>query len=743
MSTTFRLNLAALALLLALAAFAKAPAFPVYRNLKVYTTSAPDKTDPAKIVARTQFVNDGNKPVRIAARLNASPALKIAGGRFTGRVQPGRTAVWRWAFTAPAGFTHEILTGGIDIDGARQRDLYVTIQGADPPDFDTRFVEKVTERARVVATYAPRNRRALLEEMQALEARKPKPVLTIAAGGKSDYVIVNEALPTDPVNDEQKYVASSVADLQRCIQLQSGAQLPVVPKTDGPAIILRLADLGDAAKGLHDAYRLRTDGQNVIIEAAVFDGLRNGVYGLLTDYLDCHWFQPKELGEEIVIPKDKTVRLPVLNEVCGSKWMSTGGASWNLPPEWNIRNRAYINRNRMSFGHAWQEYINKNEFPYDKYPEYYARDRQGKVRVCDPPDAGTSTNLCTTNPQVIEIVAKKVNAFFAAHPDAIVKSLDPNDYAPMCLCDNCLVLDKKFGQTREDGAQVADRLLQFSTEIYNRLEPRFKDRFLGILIYGFQMDAPHQREGPQPPRRHDLRHDLGNTTTAGPSPTPPAARNRVFCDLVKKWGQAIPQLGFYDYYGHFFFFGPWGMVHKMREDLPAVHALGGTYVIPEDPAHFRRPGAESLHRRPAVLEPGRRRGYPHGRVLPEILRPGGRAHAQLLASHRAPVRHRARRPRPALPRRREPTDLDRAGRLPSAGDTGRRQTPGRRQTLRRPRRLRLRRPGIRPPPLRLRQPVLGHRLGQPGPQGRPRGRHRLPANPPRTPGRAAEEICPR
>ena len=584
-------------LLTAITLQAAAPVFPNYRDLKVYTTSAPDAKNPAKIVACTQFVNEGKTAVKIGARLNASRMLRITGGKFAKSIPAGKSTDWTWTFLAPEGFTHQILTGSIDIDGRRERDLYVTVQGADPADFNGKFVEKVTERARTVATYAPRTRESIRAEMKALEAQRPKPVITLAADGKTEYAIVVDplVLPAPPaksdapafwqtaaLTDVQKYLVNAVDDLQRCVKVQSGAVLPVKVKTTGPAILLRVADPGAGDK-LYDSYRLRTDGANVIIEAKTPEGLRNGVYGLLTDHLDCHWFQPKQLGEEIIIPRDRAVRLPALNEVKGSKWLSAAGASWGVPPEWNMRNRAIINRGRMSFGHSWENYINNTLYPQDKFPQYYARDRQGKIR--NP----AYSNFCSTNPEVIEIVAKKVNAFFADNPDAIVTSLDPNDYAPLCLCDDCLALDKKYGQTREDGTQVADRLLHFSNEIYQRLEPRFKDKHLGILVYGFQMDLPKSAKG-------HARHAgmICNMTWeydhSRPFTDPTSERNRVFNNLVKGWGSAIPDLGFYDYYGHFFFFGPWGMVQKMREDLPALHELGGTFVVPEAQPIFAAQG---------------------------------------------------------------------------------------------------------------------------------------------------------
>jgi len=578
----------------------KAPVFPRYRDLKVYTTSAPDAKNPAKIIARTQFVNDGKTAVRIGAKLNASRILKIAGGKFAGSIPAGKSADWTWSFPAPAGLTREVLTGSIDINGRRERDLFISVLGPDPADMNDGGVEKITEKARVVATYAPRTQRSILAEQAYLKAHQPRPILTVAAAGQTTYSIVAPVLPTPPpgqdtlaywkgaaLTDPQKELVEALDDLQRCVKLQSGTTLPVTTQATGPAIRLRQVDLGEAAKGLNDAYRLRTDGQDIIIEAGSLESLRNGIYGLLTDHLDCHWFQPRELGEEIIIPKDHTVRLPALNEMKGSPWFGANGASFGHDRRWDRRNRGIINRCRMGFGHSWGLYINKSEFPYDKFPEYYARDRQGNILICDPPDAGTFTNFCSTNPDVLAIVAKKVNAYFAANPDAIVTSLDPNDYAPLCQCDRCLALDKSYGQTKEDASEVTDRLLHFSKEIYDRLDPKYKDKYLGILIYGMQMQLPKSAK----PHAHHAGMICDQAWTydhTRPWNDPTSAFNRPFYELIKGWGALLPQLGYYDYYGAYI--SLWGVIHKMREDLPAFHDLGGTYLMLEAQPMFATQG---------------------------------------------------------------------------------------------------------------------------------------------------------
>ena len=585
-----------LLLLLVWTAGGAAPVFPRYRDLQLHTTSAPAAGNPEKIVTATTFVNRGMAPMKIGASLKPEKAIGFAGGEFNINIAPGKSAVWTWTFTPPDGVTRAILTGGIAINGRPERDLYLAVQGPDPVDFDDPGAEMITERARVTATYALRSQASIQAEM-VQQANQPAPVLTLAANGKTEYSIMAMGLPAPPeeqdaiafwrglpdLTDAQKELVDAIEDLRRCVQVKTGAELPIRRVGFGILpILLALTDPG-APPGLQDPYRLRTANGNIVIEAKNLDGLRNGIYGLLTDHLGCRWYAPRQLGEEIPIPKDNTVRLPALDEVRGSRWFSTGGATWGYDALWDRRSRTLINRGRMNFGHSWYGYINRNEFPYDKFPDYYARDREGKIRIFD--NDWSATNFCPSNPAVIDIVAKKVNAFFAGNPDAPVCSLDPNDYAPMCLCDRCLALDKQYGQTSEDGTDVSDRMLHFTNEIYQRLDPKYQDKYLGILIYGYQMELP---KGTKPHAHHagmicnfPPRYDFSR-----PWNDPTSEVNRHFYNLVKGWGGMLAQFGYYDYYDHYWYYGPWGVINKMREDLPAFRELGGTFLMLEADANF-------------------------------------------------------------------------------------------------------------------------------------------------------------
>jgi len=561
------------------------------RDLAVYTTST---ADGVRITAVTRFVNRGMAPLRLAARLRAHRALGFPGAHCTAEIAPGAEAAWAWRFTAPPRLQREVLAGEIRLGGQTERELYIAVQGPEeaPPlpaaarqmtafgpdlaTFPDDPAERITVAAQVTGTYAPRTQASIDRERAARET--PPPTLTLAQRGTSDYTIVVGAA-------ERQALAEALDDLQRCLNIQSGAALPVAAAAAGPAIRLALAQVD--APGRQDAYRLRTVGTDVLIEAATPDGLRNGIYGLLTDHLGCRWFMPGALGEEIPLPKDRAVRLPALDETRGSPWFSAGGACWGADRRWDRRNRALINDGRMHFGHAWYSYVNAQRYPYAQFPDYYARDRQGHIRQND--QGWTWTNLCTTSPEVIAIVAQQVNAYFDAHPEALVASLEPNDYGLMCQCDRCLALDKQYGQTREEADQVADRLLHFSQQIYDRLDPQYRDKYLGILIYGNQ-DALPVRATPHPHHAGIICHFMLHYDHSRPWTDPTSPRNVEFSRRAAGWGRLLTQYGYYDYYGHWAFFGPWAMVHKLREDLPAFRALGGTFLVLENQPNFAAQG---------------------------------------------------------------------------------------------------------------------------------------------------------
>ena len=566
-----------------------------YRDFKIYSTSKPDAEDPARVVLTVQMRNEGRRTLRTRVLLQPNAAAGFAGAEFEKALPADTQTEWPLELRPPAGLGYELLEGDIFFRGVRARRLYIAVRGPDPADFDRWDVERITARAEAVATYAPRARIDWWRTHPSSSidpAQRVPPLIELAAEGRSGYAIVVGPMPEgadggDITLDEwaarpdlhpgEQDLIWAVEDLRRCLGIMSGgAELPIVrtPAEGLRSIHLRIGQSEDWPHS--DAYHLSTTrAGDVVIEAGHVDGLRQGTYGLLTDHLDCHWFMPRQLGEEI--PRTGRAVVGQIDERIGPSFFSVTGVSWWNAPRWERRNRCYVNRGRMAFGHAWASYLPPSEQAYKEHPEWWARDREGKVRHRF---AGyNKTNFCSTNPEVIGIVAEKVNRILS-NPDALVASLDPQDGGPMCLCDRCLALDKSYGVTQEDGTWVTDRLLHFSEEIYDRLDEANKGKYLGILVYGYQTELPSRAV----PHDHDaglICQQTWRCDHTRPFNDPTSPPNRHFYELVQGWGKILPVFGFYDYYGSPYPKGPWGLVHKMREDLPAFHDLGESFLMIE------------------------------------------------------------------------------------------------------------------------------------------------------------------
>jgi hypothetical protein len=575
-------------ILLSFVAADRAPA--KFRDFKVYTTSAPAPADAKAIAATMRLLNSGPARLNVHVSLAPNERAGFSGKAFDAVIEAGKEASWQFELKPPEGMKDEVLQGSVSFGDAGSppaRELYVAVQGTDPAGFADGRVEKITEIGRVVGTHAPRTVESIRRIVDAAAGKESGSSnrLALVNDGKSKYRLVLETL----ASAAETPLAEAVSDLQRSMQLKAASTTPIMPiiaKTDGPAIRVRqIAQLEGASHP--DAYRLRTRNEDVIIEAATLEGLRNGIYGLLNDHLDCHWFTPKQLGEEFSPAAGRSVSLAALDETRSPSFFSSYGMCWGSAPQWDRQNRAVINRGRMNFGHSWAGFIDRKLYPFDKFPDMWSRDRAGKVQQFD--SDWSATNFCSTNPDVIRIVAEKINAQFDANPDALVASIDPNDLSPLCQCNRCLALDKSYGVTPKDDKQMSDRLVHFSKEIYDRLKPEHKEKFLGILAYGYQTRAP-KGATPHPHHATIVCDFPGYFDHTRPFNDPTSPHNREFNEIVKQWGAKVKQLGFYDYYGHYNFFGPWGILHKMREDLPAFREMGGTFVVIESQPNFAMHG---------------------------------------------------------------------------------------------------------------------------------------------------------
>jgi hypothetical protein len=71
---------------------------------------------------------------------------------------------------------------------------------------------------------------------------------------------------------------------------------------------------------------------------------------------------------------------------------------------------------------------------------------------------------------------------------------------------------------------------------------------------------------------------------------PSCPANRRFLTYLKGWLAASKHVGIYEYYGHFFAFTPWPIVHSLRRDIPLFHELGLERLISETQQNWANQG---------------------------------------------------------------------------------------------------------------------------------------------------------
>jgi len=113
--------------------------------------------------------------------------------------------------------------------------------------------------------------------------------------------------------------------------------------------------------------------------------------------------------------------------------------------------------------HTFHRFVPEKVF-YKKHPEYYAL-RGDKRR---------HTQLCLTNPDVLQIVKDSVHAYFDRYPKAEVISVSLNDNTQYCQCEHCSKIDEAEGSPT--GSMIY---------FVNEVAKEFPDKMISTLAYQY------------------------------------------------------------------------------------------------------------------------------------------------------------------------------------------------------------------------------------------------------------------
>lgn len=313
--------------------------------------------------------------------------------------------------------------------------------------------------------------------------------LTIAAGGRSDYVAY--VAPDAPGS-----VQAAAIDLRHYLAEATGAELPLVNAPREPMIALGDSPAARAAgatlEGVPlEGYRLKTVGRSLYIVGPDLDptpqggasaGTRHGVSTFLERYAGVRWLCPGPDGDDV--PRLETLMVPELDTVEGPCFLNR-----RLPytqqgradvQEWWARQKLgyslYLNH-----GHNWERPIPASLF--DQHPDWFAM--RGGQRV--PPSG--RYKLCVTNEAMMDTFAEAAIAYFRDDESRTCFSLSPADSAGWCECPEC----SRLYETDPHGQlSVTPAILRFYNGVAKRVGKVYPEKILAGYVYAAYVYPPHQ-----------------------------------------------------------------------------------------------------------------------------------------------------------------------------------------------------------------------------------------------------------
>ncbi len=316
----------------------------------------------------------------------------------------------------------------------------------------------------------------------------------ISYEGKSNYCIVRGEKATE----SEIYAAK---ELQKYLKKITGFKLPIVKdseeekeleiivgKTNRENIIDR-SSLGD------DGFSIMWSGNKLIISGGETRGTIYGVYEFL-ESLGCRFF-----AESVeTIPVRKTLELAISDPVTKKPAFEYRDLFWSCTYDPALSVKLRLNGclvsgtdgrtipNEMGGGvsyagphfvHTFTYLVPADEY-FDEHPEYFSEingKRTGKHLY---------SQLCLTNPDVLQICIEKVKNWLDSNPDAKIVSVSQNDsfvIGSFCTCDKCK-------QVNREERSNSGTIIRFVNAIADAIKDGYPDVSIDTLAYQYSVEPP-------------------------------------------------------------------------------------------------------------------------------------------------------------------------------------------------------------------------------------------------------------
>lgn len=406
--------------------------------------------------------------------------------------------------------------------------------------------------------------------------------VTLVRDGEALYTIViaDDAIPAE---------VTAAKELQKYLGEVTGVNLPIQDEAESDEKLPHiLVGAGKRARKLlpnedweglgKDGIVIKSSGDALILAGGRPRGTLYAVFQFLEDEVGCRWWTPTEH----LIPKKRTL------EVKGQDIRYVPPFSYREHFATSTRESAFFatvlkeNGKHQSQDEQWGGHydilgfvhtFNKllpTEIYFKDHPEWYPDPKNGGIPCTkDSSMPGVlNTQLCLTNPEVLDELSKNALKWIAANPSAGYISISQNDCSNYCACPRCSSL------AREEEAQSAN-VLKFVNAVAERIHERYPDFLVETLAYSYTEKPPKTiRPGKNVlVRLAAIGTDFGHPINS--------EWNQKEHDKLLKWGDIAPNLFVWTYATNFprtlFIHPNWaGLADDLR--LYAANNVRGVFV---------------------------------------------------------------------------------------------------------------------------------------------------------------------
>ena len=295
-------------------------------------------------------------------------------------------------------------------------------------------------------------------------------------------------------------------ELQKYVRQISGAELSIATEAGGARLLIggtaegaiARRDLRDADP---DAFIVRTVGDDLVLVGATDRGTLYAVYDFLEKELGCRWLGPGEKWEEV--PERASIEIGKVDrsEQPGMKYRFLRMTVVGEPGSRVYDTMSWAAKNKINIGSGWppaelpeeitkrggfrawmsphviRRLLNVDEY-FDAHPEWYALRGGKRVKI-------ERAQLCTTNPEVVDVIAERMGEMFDARPEVDFMGLGQADGTAFCECDKCTALDtgEIWPSTSGEKPVITERWLSFINAVARKLQVTHPGKKIYTLAY--------------------------------------------------------------------------------------------------------------------------------------------------------------------------------------------------------------------------------------------------------------------